>query len=172
MRGKTLLLVAAVVAAVLSLQTTVLDRLSIVGVKPDLLLAMVVYLSLLRGPVAGVAAGFTLGLLQDAQSHHGLGLNAMAKAVVGYAISFTWEGLDRESAYTQMAVLFGAGLLHNLVFLALYSGSQLAATPGLWLRIGLPGALYTAVAAPLLVAVLGRLFGFRMELSAASTRKR
>ena len=172
MRGKTLLLVAAVVAVVLSLQTTVLDRLSIVGVKPDLLLAMVVYLSLLRGPVAGVAAGFTLGLLQDAQSHHGLGLNAMAKAVVGYAISFTWEGLDRESAYTQMAVLFGAGLLHNLVFLALYSGSQLAATPGLWLRIGLPGALYTAVVAPLLVAVLGRLFGFRMELSAASTRKR
>jgi rod shape-determining protein MreD len=172
MRGKIILIVAAVVAVVLSLHTTVLDRLTVFGARLDLLLAIVVYVSLVKGPVAGVIAGFTLGLLQDAQSQHGLGLNALAKAAVGYAAQFTWEGLDKESVYTQMAVLFLAGLLHNLIFLFLYCGSELTMVPGLWLRVGVPGALYTAVVAPLLVALLSRLTGFRMEFSAASIRKR
>lgn len=163
---------AAIVAVVLSLQTTVLDQLSIFGARLDLLLAIVVYISLIKGPVAGVVAGFVLGLLQDAQSQHGLGLDALSKAAVGYVAQFTWEGLDKESVYTQMAVLFFAGLLHNLIFLFLYCGSQLTMVPGLWLRVGVPGALYTAVVAPILVALLSKLVGYRMEFSAASVRKR
>lgn len=164
--------VAALVVIVLTLHTTVFDRISVLGAKPDLLLAIVIYLSLLKGPVAGTIAGFTLGILQDAQSHHGLGLNAASKAVVGYAAGYTWEGLDVESAYTQMAVVFGAGLLHNLLFFILYSGSQAGMVPGLMIKAGLPGALYTAIAAPLLLALMKRLFGFRTELSAASKRQR
>jgi rod shape-determining protein MreD len=172
MPGKVVLILAAIVVVVLSLQTTVLDGLSIFGAKLDLLLAIVVYTSLTKGPVAGVLTGFILGLLQDAQSQHGLGLDALSKAAVGYAAQFTWEGLDKESVYTQMAVLLVAGLLHNLIFLFLYCGSQLTMVPGLWLRVGVPGALYTAVVAPLLVALLSKLTGFRMEFSAASIRKR
>jgi rod shape-determining protein MreD len=172
MRGKILLGVAAAVVIVLTLHTTVFDRISIWGSKPDLLLAIVVYVSLLKGPVAGTIAGFVLGVLQDAQSHHSLGLNAASKALIGYAASHTWEGLDKESAYTQMAVIFGAGLLHNLVFYILYSGSQVGMVPGLMIKAGVPGALYTAVAAPVLMALVGHLFGCRMELSAVSKRQR
>ncbi len=172
MRWKIFLGAAAIVVVVLSLHTTVLERLSIGGVRPDLLLAIVVYLSLIRGPVVGIAAGFIVGLLQDAQSHHELGINALSKALAGYAASYTWEGLDKESVYTQVIVVFGAGVLHNIVFFLLYSGSQLTAAPGLLLRIGIPSALYTAVVAPLLVAALGWLFGFRMDLGAATIRKR
>lgn len=172
MRGRIVLAVAAVVIAVIALHTTVLERLSIWGAKPDLLLALVVYCSLLWGPVAGTIMGFTLGLMQDAQSHHDLGLNALAKAAVGYAVSHTWEALDKESVYSQMAVVFVAGLLHNIIFLALYSGSQLSVFPILMLRVGVTGALYTAVVAPPLVAVLRKLFVFRMDFGARSVRKR
>jgi rod shape-determining protein MreD len=172
MRGRILMGVAAAVAAVLTLNTTAFDRISIWGAKPDLLLAIVVYLSLFKGPVWGIIAGFVLGVLQDAQSHHVLGLNAASKAVVGYAASRTWEGLDKESAYTQMAVIFGAGLLHNLLFFILYSGTQVGQVPGLMVRSGFLGALYTALTAPLVLAVLQRLFGFRMEFSAVSKRQR
>lgn len=172
MRGKIILVVMVAAAAVLTLNTTVFDRISVWGAKPDLLLAIVVYLSLSKGPVVGTVAGFLLGVLQDAQSHHGLGLNAASKAVIGYAASHTWEGLDKESTYTQMAVILVAGLLHNLIFFVLYSGPNVDMIPGLMLKVGLTGALYTALAAPLALAVMQRLFGFRMEISAASKRQR
>lgn len=172
MRGKILLGAAALVAVVLTLHTTVLDRVVVYGAKPDLLLAIVVYVSLRWGPVAGTIAGFVLGLLQDAQSLHGLGMNAAAKAVVGYAISHTWEALDKESVYTQMVIILAAGLLHGLVFCILYSGSEISTAPGLFLRLGVPGAAYTAVSAPLLLAIIQRVIGHRMELSALPRRQK
>jgi len=172
MRAKLLLGAAALVAAVITLHTTVLEKVAIGGVKPDLLLAIVVYVSLAWGAVAGVVAGFVLGLLQDAQAVHGLGLNALSKAAAGYAVRYTWEALDKESVVTQMAVIFGAGMLHGLIFWTLYSGSEVSMIPRLFVRMGLPGALYTAAAAPLLVALLQRMAGFRMRLGALPRRQR
>ena len=44
--------------------------------------------------------------------------------------------------------------------------------PGLMIRAGLLGSLYTALAAPLLLAIMERFFGFRMEFGAVSKRGR
>jgi len=172
MRWKVIAAALAVVVAALALHTTVLERISIAGVKPDLLLAIVVYVSLLMGPVYGTAAGFALGLAQDAQSHHLLGLNAMAKAIAGFAAGHVWEGLAKESPLTQMAVLFGSAVLHNLVFLTVYTWAQMGTMPGLMIRFGLPGALYTAVASPLLLALLQRVLHYRMAFNGAPRRYR
>jgi rod shape-determining protein MreD len=172
MRGKVFVCALAVVAAVLTLHTTALERISIGGARPDLLLAIVVYVSLLKGPVYGTAVGFALGVLQDAQSHHALGLNALAKAVTGFAAGHAWEGLAKESPFTQMAVLFGAAFLHNLIFLILYTWAQIGTMPVLMLRLGFPGALYTAILSPILVAVLQRVLHFRMTFNATPGRYR
>src|SRR6185436_3817696 len=48
---------------VLILQSTLAHRIAIAGVRPDLLVAFVVYFAWMRGPVSGVACGFTVGLL-------------------------------------------------------------------------------------------------------------
>lgn len=170
MLGRTVLVALVVVAVVLTLHTTVLDRISIASVRPDLLLAIVVYFSMLRGPVYGTIAGFALGLLQDTQSHHVLGLNAFAKAVSGFVVAHAPEGLVKESPLTQMGVLFLAALLHNLVFLILYTWAQISMMPALMARIGLPGALYTALAAPLLLALLQRALHYRIRFDAAPRR--
>lgn len=172
MKGKIFVYALAVVVAVLTLQTTALERIGIAGVKPDFLLAIVVYVSLLKGPVYGTAIGFSLGILQDAQSHHALGLCALAKAVTGFAAGHAWEGLAKESPLTQMAVLFGAAVLHNLIFLTLYTWAQIGAMPGLMVRFGAPGALYTAIVSPMLVAVLQRGLRYRITFNATPGRYR
>jgi hypothetical protein len=78
---------ALVLGAVLALQATLAQRIAIAGVKPDLLVAFVVYFGWMRGPVPGVIGGFTVGLIQDLDAPGPLGLNALAKTVVGFVVA-------------------------------------------------------------------------------------
>jgi len=172
MRAKAAVGLVCLVVLTLTLHTTVLEKVAVGGVKPDLLLAITVYVSLGWGGTAGTLCGFLLGILQDAQSAGPLGLNAAAKAVAGFAMSYTWEALDRESVYSQMLIIFAASLLHSLVFWTLYSVSELGSVPWLLVRFGAPGALYTALLAPLLALVVQRAGGFRMRLRALPKKQK
>ena len=60
--------------------------LRIADVAPDIPLIVVVLLALRRGPEFGCGAGFIAGLLQDAASGGLLGVQALTKAVIGFAI--------------------------------------------------------------------------------------
>jgi hypothetical protein len=90
--------------------------------------------------------------------------------VSGFVAGHAWEGLAKESPVAQMAVLFVAALLHNLIFLTLYTWAQIGEMPALMLRTGAPGALYTAVTAPLIMALLERALHFRISFN--GTRRR
>src|SRR3989449_11223500 len=65
---------------------TLAPALGIGGVTPDLPLIVVVLLALRRGPEFGCVAGFGAGLLQDAAGGGVIGVQALTKAGVGFAI--------------------------------------------------------------------------------------
>jgi rod shape-determining protein MreD len=67
-------------------QATVAPALRIGDVLPDLPLIVVVLLALRRGPEFGCLAGFTAGLLQDAAGGGLIGVQALTKALAGFAI--------------------------------------------------------------------------------------
>jgi rod shape-determining protein MreD len=67
-------------------QATVAPALRIGDVLPDLPLIVVVLLALRRGPEFGGLAGFAAGLLQDAAGGGLIGVQALTKALVGFAI--------------------------------------------------------------------------------------
>ena len=60
--------------------------LRVADVAPDIPLIVVVMLALRRGPEFGCLAGFATGLLQDAAGGGLIGVQALTKAVVGFAI--------------------------------------------------------------------------------------
>jgi rod shape-determining protein MreD len=60
--------------------------LRIADVAPDIPLIVVVMLALRRGPEFGCGAGFLAGLLQDAATGGLLGVQALTKSVIGFAI--------------------------------------------------------------------------------------
>ena len=62
------------------------QALRIADVAPDIPLIVVVLLALRRGPEFGCGAGFIAGLLQDAASGGLLGVQALTKAIIGFAI--------------------------------------------------------------------------------------
>jgi rod shape-determining protein MreD len=91
----------------------------------DFPLVVTIYFSFLRrSKVFGTGLGAVVGLLQDALSHHYLGLYGMAKALVGYlaasaSVKFELEGLLPRFILASILVLvhsaFLAGLEHALL---------------------------------------------------------
>jgi rod shape-determining protein MreD len=66
------------------LQITLLNLLTIRGVKPDLVILFVIARALVEGPTAGIAWGFGFGLLLDTISGGLTGLGALAYSLAGF----------------------------------------------------------------------------------------
>ena len=94
--------VAAVVIGALALQSTLLARLTLLGVIPQLVLVVVVSLAYTDGERVGVVVGFTAGLLQDLllPPQSILGLTALIYTFVGYAAGTLRQFAPPDSVWT------------------------------------------------------------------------
>ena len=69
------------------LQVTIVTPLEVVSGHPDVVLAFIVALALLRGPMLGAVAGFWAGLLLDSAALAPPGLSSLVLTLAGY-----WAG--------------------------------------------------------------------------------
>lgn len=103
-----------------------------------------------RSPIAGTLTGAVIGLLQDALTNQPIGVNGMAKALIGYIAASIGIRVDVESITTRVLMNFGFSLLQS-VFLYLII-SRLLGLPGyhlLWLHELIRAVVNTVVAVPL-----------------------
>lgn len=111
----------AAIAAALALQTT-LAGLVIRGTAAlDLVLIVVVYISLLAGPVAGVLVGSLAGLIQDSLSLGVLGIGGLAKTLVGFCAGMLGSQFIVAAPLPRFIVFVLSTILHAAVFMGLYS---------------------------------------------------
>jgi len=98
--GRVLALAAVVLLAV-ALQSTLLARLTLLGVIPQLVLVVVVSLAFLDGPRVGIVVGFAGGLLQDLLLPQSIvGLTALVYTLVGYGVASLRQFAPGESVWT------------------------------------------------------------------------
>jgi rod shape-determining protein MreD len=100
----------------LVLQTTLLNSLKISLIKPDLVLIVLVFFFLSRGPAEGMFLGFFGGLLQDILSGGILGISALVKALLGFLIGLLGKAIYKERILVQVLTLWGATLVQGLLF--------------------------------------------------------
>jgi rod shape-determining protein MreD len=98
-----------------ALLTRPFPRLSIL----DLPLIITVFFSVSRrNPVAGTLTGACIGLLQDALTNQPIGVNGMAKSVIGYIAASIGVQVDVENLTTRILINFIFFLLNSfLLFL-------------------------------------------------------
>ncbi len=142
--GSAIVRLVFLVLLVLLLQLTVIHRIRIFGVGPDLSILLLVYLALWRGAAAGTAGGFLIGVLQGVSSPFHFGAHALAKSIVGFATGKLGPHVVRESIATQAAVIVGAQVLHDLILLPVVLNGAGSFFVVLATRT-LPGALYSAL---------------------------
>jgi rod shape-determining protein MreD len=103
-----------------------------------------------RSPIAGTITGGTIGLLQDVLTGPYIGVNGMAKSLVGYAAASLGSRIDVENTATRAVLTCGFCLLQSvLLYLIERHLLGIRSFHVLWLHELLRAALNTAVAVPI-----------------------
>jgi rod shape-determining protein MreD len=121
------------------------------GIKPDLLLILVLFVGLYRGPVSGAWCGFLSGMLLDFFSPTPLGINTLSKTILGFLIGQLAPFLYFEFPLIQGLLLFIATFLEGILLFVLLSSFQFI--PPFFYSLCyviFPASCYTAFCAPLL----------------------
>ena len=98
------------------LQTTWVDSIKIGSVKPDLLIVALSFVALRSGPVVGAYIGLGLGIFQDLYMPADLGVNALAKSLIGAVFGYSHTHMVSDSIQVQAALIFGAVIFNDLIY--------------------------------------------------------
>jgi rod shape-determining protein MreD len=154
--------VALVLLAFLG-ENLVAPLIDIRGVAPDFTVIALVILAMAEGSRAGAMGGFCLGLVQDLSVPTLLGLHALCKSTLGFAVGRARGRLVFGMPLIEGALLLVATLAHDTLFLVVQSRQQNEAFLGPWLAQAWPTAIYTAIVGVPLVRVADLLGILRQE---------
>lgn len=134
-----------VVLGFVPVQTTVLDSVSVFGVRPDLCLVAAAFIGFIRGPLEGLCMGLALGFVQDFFSAGQIGQNLLMKGGAGLAAGFAGRVVANPTTLTMCLVVLGLSLLSGGVFLLSDRGGvTVADTVHVLGRVVIPQAAYDA----------------------------
>lgn len=87
----------------------------------DLPLVVTVYFALgRRSPIQGTLMGSALGLFEDALTHQAIGINGIAKTMVGFLAASVGVRIDVESQTIRLALIFLLSLLSSAIYIFVY----------------------------------------------------
>ena len=155
-----ILLKGAIIVVALLIQLTLINAITILGIKPDLIMVVVVIFSLLKGEKEGTISGFASGLLQDIFSTGLLGINALAKTVIGFTCGILKEKIFHEHILFLIPVItFIASFIQSILifFLLRTFGIEYNLIWSLK-QVALPEALYSSLLSPFVFLAINKLF--------------
>ena len=160
-----ILLKGAIIVVTLLIQLTLINSITILGVKPDLIMVVVVVFSLLKGEKEGTISGFASGLLQDIFSTGLLGINALAKTVIGFTCGILKEKIFREHILFLIPVItFIASITQSILIFLLLRAFGIEYNLAWSLKqVALPEALYSSLLSPFIFLAINKLFQLTKE---------
>ena len=103
-----------------------------------------------RSPAAGALTGAAIGLLQDALTNQPIGVNGMAKSVIGYIAASIGIQVDVDSLATRVLMNFGFFLINSfLLYLINHRLLGLTSFHIQWIHELIRAAINTVVALPI-----------------------
>jgi rod shape-determining protein MreD len=124
-------------------QSNVVPALSIGGIAPDVPLILTVLVALRRGPEVGCIVGFFAGLLQDVAGGGLVGVQALTKALAGFAMGSLVGRFWVTSPLVQVPALVLFTVVEGLArFCLLQFFHYPVSLGGLMMHVVLPQAVY------------------------------
>ncbi len=155
-----ILLKSAIIVVALLIQLTLINSITIMGLKPDLIMVVVVVFSLLKGEKEGTISGFASGLLQDIFSTGLLGINALVKTVIGFICGILKEKIFHEHILFLIPIItFIASFIQNILIFSLLRAFGIEYNLAWSLKqVALPEALYSSLLSPFIFLAINKLF--------------
>ena len=137
-----------IVAISVLLQIGVLNRLNIFGVKPDVILTSVIFLSLFLGPSGGLESGIAAGLLTDIFAFDFFWINTFILGITGLLVGSSSGNFFKESKKAVFTLVllctFFTMSIHYLLELFL-SQNFYQGYAGYFAKSIIPASIYTAI---------------------------
>ena len=135
------------IALAMIVQSTLIGQFPLFGVRPDL--AMVVFLLIAKDTesVGCIFYGFFIGFLQDVYTPEYLGFNSLSMSLIGFIAGFLREHVTVENTSVRLIMTFFICILHDIIFLFMYSHFDMSLVIDLFWWEYLAGALYTGFVA-------------------------
>lgn len=116
---RTVIVWAGLLFFTVAVQAVLLPFIFSNGIKPDILLIIVVASGLLAGREQAVGIGFFAGLMQDFASGNIFGLNTLSKMATGYIAGLAERKVFKESILLPVLAIILATLLNSAMIQAL-----------------------------------------------------
>lgn len=142
-----------IIALALLLQSTFSVRFSIWGVRPDLAMLVLILLVSNSGQMESVLYGFFIGFLQDVYSPGFLGTNSFTMSLMGFFLDLSKERLTVENYSVKAILSFTACIVHDVIFLLLYTKFDSSIMINIFIKESLLGAVYTSLLLVIFVRV-------------------
>jgi rod shape-determining protein MreD len=136
---------AVVLVLFFLLQALVSDKITFRSIGPDFPLLIVSYFALFRGAFPGSIFGFVVGFFQDLFNPSFLGLNALTKTIVGYALGRAGAQTERDNPLFLFGLFGVTALGHDFVYLLFFTQLHLGKLFFTWATVSIPSAVYTAL---------------------------
>lgn len=101
------------------LQSTLLSFIEIKGVKPDILLIVIVIFSVFGGSLEGSIYGLIGGILQDIFFGHAVGFNMLIYMLIGFIFGEISKNLFKEKFVTVMSMVVLATFIKHVIYILL-----------------------------------------------------
>ena len=157
-------IISTVIALVICilLQSTILGRVAIRGVRPDLAMLVLVFVSIRRGPMVGQVSGFASGFLEDLMNVSPLGFHSLLRTVIGYVFGLLSGNVFVDPFLMPIILAVVATILKGLLsgiisaVFGIESSGFITFTGRLWIEVG-----YNGIVAPFLFALLNLFRAFK-----------
>ena len=135
----------------LLIQASWIHAIGIYGIRPDLVLLVLVYIGIQEGQVMGTLYGFGSGFLLDVYDPQAMGVNALSNTIVGFLVGTTRVQVVSEEWRVQALIFCSASLIRDLIYFTCRNGTDIASTLSAMVGIGLGTAVYTTAVGMLVV---------------------
>ena len=109
---KKIFIYALFILLITLIQTNIIDAISILGVKPNLLIVFVIVVGLTNGSQTGTIVGFMVGLVMDSYSPTPVGVYALMGMYLGLVSGISNRSFFRDNYILTMVFVF----LYTLAF--------------------------------------------------------
>ncbi|MDX2127961.1 MAG: rod shape-determining protein MreD [Chloroherpetonaceae bacterium] len=135
-------------------QKFLVDKLALGGVRPDIILILLVFFARNEGQSAGTVVGFVVGLMTDLL-YGTLGLSAFTKTIAGFVAGYFSNSEKRTNDLNFATAVFVTTFIHNVMFQVVGNFLMMPFWKMLLLQ-GVLGAFYTSVISYLLFSFVLR----------------
>lgn len=141
------------------IQTTIFNKIAIAGIKPNVVIILVVFIGYKYGKIPGMIMGFFMGLFLDLTEADYVGYYAVIYLTIGYLMGFVNKLYNGDFNLIPVGLIGVSDLMLNfMIFITGFLLRNRLDLPYYVIRIILPEAVYTMIVAALFYRIIDAVY--------------